>query len=268
MLEGATVESVRRSPRKHPEPADTESAAVGGPSKRSKTQDPVGSLLLLRDPEPDPALREKAAKCERANWPVACCTGPAVPRCLRPACFLNVGFRLRAHAADLERCEQRLGAARYGEWLAVLTAHDLGSIDTTEAVERAKTALSIGANHSLVLQLNSFLPPDLRVSPLQMMMKNPKATAAAPSAPAAAAPAAAPATAPAATSANGDPDDMLAHFTEPGWRAALSREMEKPYFKRIVEHVTAERRSKKIFPPAAEVFSAFNYTPYVLQNLR
>eukprot|EP01047_Picozoa_sp_COSAG01_P097538 COSAG01_NODE_27851_length_675_cov_1.140625_2_plen_68_part_00 len=67
MPEGAAAEPARRSPRKHPQPADTESAAGGGPSKRSKTQDPVGSLLLLRDPEPDPALREKAAKCERAN---------------------------------------------------------------------------------------------------------------------------------------------------------------------------------------------------------
>ena len=36
---------------------------AGAPAKRSKTQDPVGSLLVLRDPEPEPAMREKAAKC-------------------------------------------------------------------------------------------------------------------------------------------------------------------------------------------------------------
>ena len=97
-----------------------------------------------------------------------------------------------------------------------------------------------------------------------MMKKNPNAAAAPPTAPAAAAPTTAPAVAP----AGGDPNDMLAHFTEPGWRAALSREMEKPYLKRIVAHVTAERRSKTIFPPAADVFSAFNYTPCALPNLR
>ena len=82
-------------------------------------------------------------------------TDPAA--CCAFSCVLNVGFRLRAPAADLERCEQRLGADRYGEWLAVLTAHDVGSIDTTEAVERAKAALSIGPNHSLILQLNRSL---------------------------------------------------------------------------------------------------------------
>ncbi len=174
------------------------------------------------------------------------------PRC-DPAVLLTQ--RTRAAAADLERCEQKLGAARYGEWLAVLTAHDSGSIDTSEAVERAKAALSVGANHSLVLQLNSFLPSSLRISPLQLMMKNPNKSA--PAAPAAASPPISP-----AAPAGGDPNDMLAHFTEPGWRAALSREIDKPYFKRIVEHVAKERRSKKIFPPAAEVFSAFNYTPF------
>ena len=171
---------------------------------------------------------------------------------LRPAVLLTQPTRA---TADLERCEQRLGAARYCEWLAVLAAHDSGSIDTSEAVQRAKAALAVGTNHSLVLQLNSFLPPSLRISPLQMMMKDPKKSG--PAAPAAASPPISP-----AAHAGGDPDDMLAHFTEPGWRAALSREMDKPYFKRIVEHVAKERRNKKIFPPAGEVFSAFNYTPF------
>ena len=58
----AAGEEVRRSPRKH----SADAAGEMAPSKRSKTADPVGSLLILRDPEPNPALREKAAKCENA----------------------------------------------------------------------------------------------------------------------------------------------------------------------------------------------------------
>lgn len=60
----AAGEEVRRSPRKH----SADAAGEMAPSKRSKTADPVGSLLILRDPEPNPALREKAAKCENACY--------------------------------------------------------------------------------------------------------------------------------------------------------------------------------------------------------
>ena len=151
----------------------------------------------------------------------------------------------------------------------MLAQHDSGAIDTETAVDLAVHALSVGKSTALVMQLNAYLPANLRLNTLQVMMKKnkpkPAASAAAPKAsPAASPPSVAPAAAspPAAPTAAADPDDMLAHLTEPGWRAALSREFEKPYFKRIADHVTKERRSKKIFPPTAEVFNAFNYTPF------
>ena len=48
----------RRSPRKH-----ASSAAVDQPTKKIKVADPISSLLLLRDPEPDNTKRENASKC-------------------------------------------------------------------------------------------------------------------------------------------------------------------------------------------------------------
>lgn len=49
---------------------------------------------------------------------------------------------------------------------------------------------------------------------------------------------------------------------EPGWRAILKEEFEKPYFNNLVEFVTAEYTSNACFPPAEQIFSAFNHTPF------
>jgi uracil-DNA glycosylase len=48
----------------------------------------------------------------------------------------------------------------------------------------------------------------------------------------------------------------------PDWKAVLAEEMKKPYFQQLKEFVTAERAEHKVFPPEADVFNAFNLTPY------
>jgi len=45
------------------------------------------------------------------------------------------------------------------------------------------------------------------------------------------------------------------------WRAALGAEFEQSYFQKLSEFVDAERASHTIYPPEAEVFNAFNFTP-------
>ena len=49
---------------------------------------------------------------------------------------------------------------------------------------------------------------------------------------------------------------------EPGWKAILSEEFEKPYFKNLVEFVKSEYTTTKCFPPGKLIFSAFNHTPF------
>ncbi len=49
---------------------------------------------------------------------------------------------------------------------------------------------------------------------------------------------------------------------EPGWKAILSEEFEKPYFKNLVGFVKSEYDSTKCFPPGNQIFSAFNHTPF------
>ncbi len=49
---------------------------------------------------------------------------------------------------------------------------------------------------------------------------------------------------------------------EPGWKAILKDEFEKPYFKNLVEFVKSEYNSTKCFPPGKQIFSAFNHTPF------
>jgi uracil-DNA glycosylase len=46
------------------------------------------------------------------------------------------------------------------------------------------------------------------------------------------------------------------------WRAALAAEFDKSYFKKLVEFVNHERKSHKVFPPEADVFNAFKFTPF------
>ncbi|MBK8259328.1 MAG: uracil-DNA glycosylase [Polyangiaceae bacterium] len=46
------------------------------------------------------------------------------------------------------------------------------------------------------------------------------------------------------------------------WRRVLGAEIEKPYFQELQRFVAEERRAHPVFPPEAEVFSAFALTPF------
>jgi uracil-DNA glycosylase len=48
----------------------------------------------------------------------------------------------------------------------------------------------------------------------------------------------------------------------PDWQAIVGGELEKPYFKELEKFVDAERQHHKVFPPEADVFNAFRFTPY------
>lgn len=45
------------------------------------------------------------------------------------------------------------------------------------------------------------------------------------------------------------------------WQSAIGEEFNKPYFKKLDEFVTRERKSFKVFPPEKDVFSALQLTP-------
>ena len=49
---------------------------------------------------------------------------------------------------------------------------------------------------------------------------------------------------------------------EPTWKAALQEEFNKPYFQELAEFVRQEYQSKRIFPPPADIFKAFELTPF------
>ncbi len=46
-----------------------------------------------------------------------------------------------------------------------------------------------------------------------------------------------------------------------GWYEALKDEFKKPYYKKLFETVNQEYRTRKIFPPANDIFNAFHLTP-------
>jgi uracil-DNA glycosylase len=48
----------------------------------------------------------------------------------------------------------------------------------------------------------------------------------------------------------------------PSWAAVLADELRKPYFAKLEAFVTPERAKHDVFPPEAEVFSAFEHTPF------
>ena len=54
----------------------------------------------------------------------------------------------------------------------------------------------------------------------------------------------------------GLPDDLPAD-----WKAALGPETEKPYWANLMRFVAAERAAHEVFPPEADVFNAFRFTP-------
>jgi uracil-DNA glycosylase len=50
---------------------------------------------------------------------------------------------------------------------------------------------------------------------------------------------------------------------EPGWKAVLQEEFEKPYFQEIVQFLKLEKSlGKIIYPPGSLIFNAFNTTPF------
>lgn len=51
------------------------------------------------------------------------------------------------------------------------------------------------------------------------------------------------------------------------WKERLAGEFEKPYFAKLAQFVDAERQTHAVFPPAKEVFSAFQLTPYENVNV-
>jgi uracil-DNA glycosylase len=48
----------------------------------------------------------------------------------------------------------------------------------------------------------------------------------------------------------------------PVWKAVLDDEFTKPYFQRLQEFVAAERKTHTVYPPEADVYNAFQYTPF------
>lgn len=50
---------------------------------------------------------------------------------------------------------------------------------------------------------------------------------------------------------------------EPGWKAELASEFEKPYFQELAARLHAEKRAgKTIYPPGRQIFRAFELTPF------
>lgn len=45
------------------------------------------------------------------------------------------------------------------------------------------------------------------------------------------------------------------------WYEALKEEFKKPYYKKLFDTVNAEYHTRKIFPPAQDIFNAFHLTP-------
>lgn len=48
---------------------------------------------------------------------------------------------------------------------------------------------------------------------------------------------------------------------ETGWKAVLQHEFTKPYFRQLADFVRSEYKSHRIFPPAKQIFSAFDNCP-------
>jgi hypothetical protein len=48
---------------------------------------------------------------------------------------------------------------------------------------------------------------------------------------------------------------------EPGWKAALASEYNRPYFKSLLEFLNKESKTQTVYPPAKDLFSAFNLCP-------
>ncbi len=49
---------------------------------------------------------------------------------------------------------------------------------------------------------------------------------------------------------------------EPTWLAELREEFDRPYMTELRAFLVAEKSSHRIFPPGADIFNAFNHTPF------
>lgn len=60
--------------------------------------------------------------------------------------------------------------------------------------------------------------------------------------------------------------DMATPLIDSDWQSVLAQEFDKPYFQQLQDFISAERQTQTIFPSAADVFAAFELTPY--ENVR
>lgn len=49
---------------------------------------------------------------------------------------------------------------------------------------------------------------------------------------------------------------------EPGWKAVLGPEFEKPYMQDLKRFLVAEKREHTVYPPGTLIFNAFDHTPF------
>ena len=49
---------------------------------------------------------------------------------------------------------------------------------------------------------------------------------------------------------------------EPSWQKILQKEFDQPYFEQLVKFVKEEYATQTIFPPAGQIFNAFNSCPF------
>jgi uracil-DNA glycosylase len=49
---------------------------------------------------------------------------------------------------------------------------------------------------------------------------------------------------------------------EAGWKQALNQEFSQPYFKQLTDFVRSEYKTQRIFPPAKQIFNAFDRCPF------
>jgi uracil-DNA glycosylase len=59
---------------------------------------------------------------------------------------------------------------------------------------------------------------------------------------------------------------MTTPLISSSWHQILAAEFDKPYFHQLQDFISTERQTQTIFPPAADVFTAFELTPY--ENVR
>src|SRR5690606_22724344 len=55
---------------------------------------------------------------------------------------------------------------------------------------------------------------------------------------------------------------MIELNLDSSWKAQLSEEFEKPYFKELQNFVSTEYSATEVFPPGHQVFQAYKHTPF------